>query len=83
MHRMNVSLRPIMGERELAIAWLAENDILPYKNERGRYSLKEIDDTGTLNAGMTLLIVDNLGIDSQEDLEEIRQAVKDHPRWDE
>jgi hypothetical protein len=80
---MNISMRPILGERELAIAWLAENDILPYKNEWGRYSLKELDGDGQLNAGITFLIVDNLGIDSEEDLKEIRHTVKNHPRWDE
>lgn len=79
----NVSLRPIMGERELAISWLAERGILPTKEEWGRYTLEERDGRTELTPGAKMLIVENLGIATDEDLREVRRLVKDHPRWSE
>lgn len=74
-------LRPIMGEEELVFAWLAENRILPEKNERGRYTLREREGGRAVGFGVKLLVVDNLGIATDEDLKRTRRAVLDHPRW--
>jgi hypothetical protein len=82
MNKMNISLRPIMGERELAVSWLAERNIVPHKSQNGRYTLKETDGHARLGPAAKLLIVDNLGISSDEELEEIRELVRNHPRWD-
>ena len=83
MKYTNISLRPIMGEPELAISWLAERNIIPHKNEWGRYTLKELDRQDHLGPGTKLLIVDNLDISTDADLEEIRETIKTHPRWSE
>lgn len=78
----NGSLRPILGERELVVAWLAENGFLPTKNERGRYTIAEPSGRSNLTFGVKLLVVDNLAITSDEDLAEVREAVRNHARWD-
>ncbi|MFB6183405.1 MAG: hypothetical protein ABEI96_02520 [Haloarculaceae archaeon] len=82
MNTMNISLRPIMGETELTVAWLAERNIVPCKNERGRYTLDETDGKARLGIAAKFLIVDNLDITTDEDLRRIREMVKNHPRWD-
>lgn len=82
MRHMNISLRPIIGERELVVAWLAERNIVPGKNYSGRYTLIEVDGNGRLSEAAKLLIVDNLGINSDSDVEEIAEMVKNHPRWE-
>ncbi|MEA5407240.1 hypothetical protein VB773_06415 [Haloarculaceae archaeon H-GB2-1] len=79
---MKISLRPIMGETEMAVSWLAERNILPHKSWNGRYTLKETDGSSRLGPAAKLLIVDNLGISSDEDLDEMRNMVRNHPRWD-
>lgn len=74
-------LRPILGERELAVAWLAERSILPAKTEWGRYTLAERDGEGQVGYGVKLLVVDNLGITSDDELARAREEVRRHPRW--
>lgn len=77
----DISLRAVLGEEELTIAWLAENHILPVKNRWGRITLKEPPGQSTLTEGEKLLVVDNLEIRSLEDLETIQGKVRNHPRW--
>jgi hypothetical protein len=79
----DVSLRVVLGEEELAIAWLAEKGVLPVKNKWGRFTLREPPGQSKLTEGETLLILENLGITSKEDLEAVQQKVRNHPRWDE
>lgn len=77
----DVPLEPIIGEPELAIAWLAERELLPAKEPSGRYSLRRPDSSGSLNPAAEQLIIDNLGIETEADLEQMREQVKAHPRW--
>lgn len=83
MTAMEVPLKPVISEPELAIAWLAQRGMRPTKTTRGRYSITEGHDGATISFGAKLLIVENLGIDSDEDLRDLRQAVESHPRWSE
>jgi len=76
-----LSARAFMGEEEVAIAWLAENDVRPVKNRWGRFTLEEPPGQSKLTKGQKLLIVDNIGIRSEEDLERIQRKVETHPRW--
>ncbi|PSP85015.1 hypothetical protein BRC83_03655 [Halobacteriales archaeon QS_1_68_17] len=80
--RIDVSLRPIMGEKEVAVAWLAERNVRPTKTEWGRYTLEEPGSRSTMGVGIKFLIVDNLGIEDDDDLERVREEVVTHPRWD-
>lgn len=77
----DVPLEPIIGEPELAIAWLAERGLVPAKEPSGRYSLQHPDSGRSLNPAAEQLIVDNLGIESDSDLERVRERVRAHPRW--
>lgn len=79
--RTDVSTRAIFGDEEIAIAWLAENHILPVKNRWGRYTLKEPPGQSMLTIGEKLLIVDNVDIRSEADLEAVQRKVTGHPRW--
>lgn len=77
----DVPLEPIIGERELVVAWLAQRELLPGKTDGGRYTLEGPDSSPTINPAAELLVVDNLGIDTDDDLEEVRARIRDHPRW--
>jgi len=77
----DISLRAVLGEEELTIAWLAENRVLPVKNRWGRFTLREPAGQSKLTKGEKLLVVDNLGITSPEDLEAAQRKVRNHPRW--
>jgi hypothetical protein len=77
----DVPLEPIIGEPELAIAWLAERELLPAKEANGRFSLRHPDSSGSVNPAAEQLIIDNLGIETEGDLERVRERVKSHPRW--
>ncbi len=77
----DVPLEPIIGEPELAIAWLAERELLPAKEPSGRYSLRRPDSSGSVNPAAEQLIIDNLGIETEADLERMRERVQEHPRW--
>jgi len=81
--RNDVSARAILGDEELAIAWLAENGVYPVKNRWGRYTLEEPPGQSTLTRGEKLLIVGRFGITSESELEAIQRKVKSHPRWKE
>lgn len=81
MSDRDVPLEPIIGEPELAIAWLAERGLVPAKEPSGRYSLQRPDSSRSLNPAAEQLIVDNLGIESDSDLERVRERVTAHPRW--
>lgn len=81
MHELDVPLKPIISEPELTIAWLAQRGMRPAKSQRGRYTIREPRGDDTLSLGAKLLIVDNLGIHTDEDLATVRRAVESHPRW--
>lgn len=81
MSDRDVPLEPIIGEPELAIAWLAERELVPTKEASGRYSFQSPDASRSLNPAADQLIADNLDIDSDADLERVRERVKAHPRW--
>lgn len=81
MDSLEVPLKPIISEPELAIAWLAQRGMRPTKTEWGRYAITEGDNGASLGLGAQLLIIDNLGIDTDEDLHDIRRAIESHPRW--
>lgn len=77
----DVPLEPIIGEPEMAIAWLAQRELLPAKEPSGRYSLQRPDSSGSINPAAEELIIDNLGIETEADLERMRRRVQEHPRW--
>lgn len=77
----DVPIEPIIGEPELAVAWLAERGLVPTKEDSGRYSLQHPDSSRSVNPAAEQLIVDNLGIDSDAALERVRERIKSHPRW--
>lgn len=81
--RTDLPMRAVFGDEELAIAWLAENGILPVKNRWGRYTLREPAGHSALTKGEKLLIVGTLEIGSDADLESVQHQVRSHPRWDE
>lgn len=81
MSDRDVPLEPIIGEPELAIAWLAERGLVPTKENSGRYSLHHPDSRRSLNPAAEQLIIDNLDIDSDAALERMRERVTSHPRW--
>jgi hypothetical protein len=81
--RAEASTRALFGESELAVAWLAENDILPVKNRWGRYTLREPPGQSRLTRGEKLLILDSVGAVSGDDVEDLQRQVRDHPRWNE
>lgn len=81
MDAMEVPLKPIISEPELAIAWLAQRGMRPTKTEWGRYAITEGDNGADLSLGAQLLIVENLQIDTDEDLRAVRREIESHPRW--
>ncbi len=81
MDAMEVPLKPIISEPELAIAWLAQRGMRPTKTKRGRYAITDGDDGASLGLGAQLLIVENLGIDTDGDLLAVRREIESHPRW--
>ena len=81
MELLDIPVKPIVGEPELAIAWLAERGMLPEKTERGRYSITDGVEGTSLGLGAKLLIIENLGIDTDEDLLAVRRRIESHPRW--
>ena len=80
--RIDVSLRPIMGEKEVAVAWLAERNVRPTKTEWGRYTLEEPGSRSTMGVGIKFLIVDNLGIEDDDDLARSAQSLAATERLD-
>lgn len=81
MTNRDVPLEPIIGEPEVAIAWLAERGLVPAKEPSGRYSLHRSDSGRSLNPAAEQLIIDNLEIDSDAALERMRERIRSHPRW--
>lgn len=79
--RDEMSNRAILGDEVLAIAWLAENGILPARNRAGRVTLREPPGQSMLTRGEKLLIVSKFDIDSEADLEALQEEVRNHPRW--
>lgn len=83
VNRKDVSTRALFGESELAVAWLAENDILPVKNRWGRYTLREPPGQSRLTRGEKLLILDSVGGVSEDEVKDLQRQVREHPRWNE
>jgi len=81
MAPLDVPLQPIISEPELTVSWLAQRGMRPTKTERGRYTIEETGPRSELSVGAKLLIIDNLGIRSDETLRERRAAIESHPRW--
>lgn len=81
MRALDVPLQPIVSEPELVISWLAQRGMVPTKTEWGRYTIREGNEGSTLSLGAKLLIVDNLGIHTDDDLASVRHEIETHPRW--
>jgi hypothetical protein len=83
----------IENGRDDLIETLARHRALPAVVEHGGSDLlgepsptfrvdPQREDSGALDRQTTTQVVDALGLDSTEDCEDVRAAVRDHPAWE-